>query len=202
MKSKQLLRCMGNIDDRLIEEVGQLRNRKKIKDRKEQESMARKLLAFAAVAALIICSGTVGALAFSREIEVPVPCETVTFEDIGLTLILPDYWEGKYAVEKTETGEYMVYCPQIRGEFESELGTDGGGMLFYILCWEDQFTEEEAKKGGEWSFAKYSYIMTTKDGTYLLYYASDVQFTEKTEDMYRQLEAGIDDIRFVADSAI
>ena len=44
--------------------------------------------------------------------------------------------------------------------------------------------------------------MTTKDGTYLLYYASDVQFTQETMEEYRQMESEISDIRFVVDNAL
>ena len=43
--------------------------------------------------------------------------------------------------------------------------------------------------------------MTTKDGTYLLYYASDVQFTSETEQEYRQMEKEINQIRFVVYNA-
>lgn len=70
-------------------------------------------------------------------------------------------------------------------------------MLFYVLRWDEQLTKEQVDNGGEWSFAKCEYIMTTKDGTYLLYYASDVQFTPETEATYRQMESEIKDIRFV-----
>lgn len=44
--------------------------------------------------------------------------------------------------------------------------------------------------------------MTTKDGTYLLYYASDVQCTPETMEEYRQMESEIGDIRFVVDNAL
>ena len=48
----------------------------------------------------------------------------------------------------------------------------------------------------------YQYIMTTKDGTYLLYYASDVQCAPETMEEYRQMESEIGDIRFVVDNAL
>ena len=60
----------------------------------------RRFLAAAAVLALMAASFTVGALAFSR--EVPVEQETIELPGIGLTLILPDSWKGRYEVEKDE----------------------------------------------------------------------------------------------------
>ena len=54
----------------------------------------------------MICSGAVGAIAFSSEtiVEVPAEQETIELEAIGLTLILPDSWEGKYGVEMDADG--------------------------------------------------------------------------------------------------
>lgn len=75
-------------------------------------------------------------------------------------------------------------------------------MLFYIKLWDEQLTKDQVDAGGEWSYAKYQYIMTTQNGTYLLYYASDVQFTPETEAEYRQMEGKISDIRFVVDNVL
>ena len=65
-----------------------------------------------------------------------------------------------------------------------------------------ELTKEQVDAGGEWDYARCRYIMTTKDGTYLLYYASDVQFTVETMAEYRQMEEEISDIRFVIDHAL
>lgn len=164
--------------------------------------MIRRLASIVAAVVLMIGSFTAGALAFAE--EVPAEQETVTIEEIGLTLILPDSWEGRYGFEKDETfGEYHVYHPGIR---EAMGGSNdalfSGGMLFYIKLWEEQLTKEQVDAGGEWDYARCRYIMTTKDGTYLLYYASDVQFTEETMAEYRQMEEEISDIRFVIDHAL
>lgn len=75
-------------------------------------------------------------------------------------------------------------------------------MLFYLKLWDEQLTKEQVDAGGDWDYARCRYIMTTKDGTYLLYYASDVQFTQETMDEYRQMESEISDIRFVVDNAL
>ena len=96
-----------------------------------------------------------------------------------------------------------AYNPAIReamgGDSETLLS---GGMLFYLKLWDEQLTKEQVDAGGEWDYAGCRYVMTTKDGTYLLYYASDVQFTQETMDEYRQMESEISDIRFVVDNAL
>ena len=143
------------------------------------------------------------------EVKVPVDQETVELKDIGITLILPDDWKGRYGVEQTgRSNHYCVYATDIRDAFSRQSLQEGGldnsgGMLFYILKWNQQLTEEEWRDPyGEWNYARNRYIMATKDGTYLLYYASDVQFTPETEEEYRQMEGEIDQIRFVVDGAL
>ena len=72
----------------------------------------RWFLAAAAVLALMAASFTVGALAFSR--EVPVEQETIELPGIGLTLILPDSWKGRYEVEKDERESWCrVYARSV-----------------------------------------------------------------------------------------
>ena len=77
-----------------------------------------------------------------------------------------------------------------------------GGRLFYLKLLDEQLTKEQVDAGGEWDYAGCRYVMTTKDGTYLLYYASDVQFTQETMDEYRQMESEISAIRVVVDNAL
>ena len=99
--------------------------------------------------------------------------------------------------------EYYIYNPDIReamgGNSETLLS---GGMLFYLKLWDEQLTKEQVDAGGEWSYAKCEYVMTTQNGTYLLYYASDVQFTPETMDEYRQMESEISNIQFVVGNVI
>lgn len=132
-------------------------------------------------------------------VEVPGEQETIELKEIGLTLILPDSWKGKYALEyDADFKEYYVYNPAIRKAMGGNSETlSSGGMLFYVKVWEEQLTKEQVEAGGEWSFAKCEYITTTQNGTYLLYYASDEQFTPETMDEYRQMESEISDIQFV-----
>lgn len=170
----------------------------------KKSKRGRNLIAFATVIALMACSFCVGALAKEDEVDVPTDQEAVKIEEIGLTLILPDSWKGKYSFERDDNSkEYYVYNPAIReamgGNSEALLS---GGTLFYIKLWDEQLTKDQVDAGGEWSYALCQYIMTTQVGTYLLYYASDVQFTPETETEYRQMENEIGDIRFVVDNAL
>ena len=196
MNQRQLSERIGNMDDRLVQQAEQI----PAYGRRQRRKRIRSVIAIAAIVGLMACSFSIGTLAFAKEIvvEIPVGQESIEMEELGLTLLLPDTWEGKYALERSENGrEYQVYHPMIR-----EAAGGSGGMLFYIMRWDDQLTKDQVEAGGAWDFARCEYIMTTKDGTYLLYYASDVQFTQETEEEYRQMEAQIDEIRFVIDDAI
>lgn len=202
MNEKQFSDRIGNVNDKLVQQAEQTPNY----GREHRKRGIRQLVAIAATIALMVCSFTVGALAFAKEtiVEVPVEQETITIEEIGLTLILPDRWKGKYAFEQdNDFKEYHVYNPAIReamgGDSETLLS---GGMLFYLKLWDEQLTKEQVDAGGEWDYAGCRYVMTTKNGTYLLYYASDLQFTQETMDEYRQMESEISDIRFVVDNAL
>ncbi len=202
MKKEQLSERIGNMDDRLVQQAEHIPNYA----RQHRQKRFKRFTAIAAVIALMICSFTVGAVAFAKEtvVEVPVEQETIEIKEIGLTLILPDTWKGKYALEhEDEFKEYYIYNHAIReavgGDSEKLLS---GGMLFYVKLWDEQLTKEQVDAGGEWSFAKCEYIMTTQKGTYLLYYASDVQYTPETMDEYRQMESEISDIQFAVGNVI
>ena len=186
MNPKKLSDCIENSDNRLVQQAQQIPNYAQ----QHRKKRLRSWTAVAACIALMVCSFCVGAFAFAREtvVEVPIEQETLTIEELGLTLILPDSWKGQYALMQDELGkEYLIYNPTIR---KALVGNDEnliGGMLFYIR---------------RWDYALCQYIMTTKDGTYLLYYASDVQCTPETMEEYRQMESEIGDIRFVVDNAL
>ena len=145
MNEKQLSDRIGNIDDRLIQQAGQIPNYAQ----RHRKNGWRRIVSMAAVVALMVCSGAVGALAFSKEtiVEIPVEQETIKIEEIGLTLILPDSWKGKYALEQNDDFmEYHVYNPAIReavgGDSETLLS---GGMLFYMKLWDEQLTKEQER---------------------------------------------------------
>ena len=198
MRKEEFFEVLGKIDGKYIKEA-------KNNPKKSRNNLFKNLGAIAATIILMVCSFSVGALVFAREVivEIPKEQETITMEKIGLTMILPDSWNDKYAFEENEYGEYIVYNPNIREEFNRENNdVNSGGMLFYIKKWDEQLTEKQTRDiNGEWNYARNRYIMTTKDGTYLLYYASDVQYTNETMDEYRTMESEISKIRFVVDNA-
>ena len=202
MNEKQFSDRIGSIDDSLVRQSMHTPNYA----RRRRRGIWRRAVAMAAVVVFMVCSGVVGALAFGKEtiVEVPIQQEIIEIREIGLTLILPDAWAGKYAFEENEAfKEYVVYNPAIREAMGGDSETPAsGGMLFYLKLWDEQLTKEQIDAGGEWAYAKCRYIVTTKDGTYLLYYASDEQFTQETMEEYRQMESEICDIRFVADRAL
>ena len=154
-----------------------------------------RLLAAAAVLALMAASMTVGALAFGKEtvVEVPVERETIVMEDIGLTLVLPDEWKDRYVVEYFDDDTCNVYVRSIYDTDVMEL--DGelvhGGLLFYLYQLDGVLTPQEAEDiipmPGQ-------FVLATADATYMLCYASDVQYdptdpveTEEYASMYRQI---------------
>lgn len=193
MNKRQFADRIGNIEDQLVEEA---------RYRPRRRGGLRRFLSVALVAALMAVSFTVGAMAFSR--EVPVEQETVELSGTDVTLILPDRWKGQYALENNGGGTYLCYSNPIREKNHYEWGDLG--VLFYITLWPEQLTEEQVTNGdGEWNYTACRYIMTTKEGTYLLYYASDVQWDPEDpeqESLYRKMEAEIGEIRFVVDNIL
>ena len=193
MNERQFADRIGNIDDRLVEEARYRRYRR--------GGGLRRFLTAAVVAALMAASFTVGALAFSR--EVPVEQETVELSGTDLTLIMPDQWKDRYTLEKNGESTYSCYSNLIREKGQQE-GNDLG-MLFYITLWPEQLTEEQVNNGGEWNYAACRYIMTTKEGTYLLYNASDVQWDPsdpEQEEEYLRMSGEVSQIRFVVDNVL
>lgn len=197
MNSRQLAERIGNIDERLLKQSLEMPNRKRLLKRNN----IKKIVALAAVICAMVCSGAVGALAFSEEtvVKVPVKMETLELEEIGLTLILPDSWEGRYAVERDKSGAYNVYNPVMRENFGVE---DSGGILFYILRIDEVLTADQVGPDSEYYFAANRYLFATDDSTYLLYYASDVQFTQYDYEEYDEMSSQIKDIKIVVNDIL
>ncbi|MBO7668806.1 MAG: hypothetical protein J6T26_10125, partial [Firmicutes bacterium] len=133
MNGRQLADRIGNIDDRLIQQAQETgkHGKARLSDR------ARRWAAAAAVVALMGASFSLGALAFAKEtvvevevpveVKVPVDQETVELKDIGITLILPDDWNGRYGVEQTgRSNHYCVYATDIRDAFSRQSLQEGG----------------------------------------------------------------------------
>lgn len=100
-----------------------------------------------------------------------------------------------------ELGDCVSGGPGMDAELEGRRTAEpeSGGMLCYVWLWRDcWWTADEVAEGdGEWNFAGNRYIMTTEEGTYFLYYASDVQFPPEKEAEYRRMEQGISQLRFL-----
>lgn len=189
MNERQFADRIGNIDDRLVEEARYLRYRR--------GGGLRRFLAVAVAAALMAASFTVGALAFSR--EVPVEQETIELPGIGLTLILPDSWKGRYEVEKDEGESWCrVYVRSVL-----EKNPEWGGALFYVdRSYDRPMTPEELD---EISPIACRYLFSTAGGTYSMNYASDVQWNledPEQEREYRQMQEEISQIRFLVDGIL
>lgn len=194
MNKEQFSEHIGNIDDRLVKQAEQIPNYAAMRRKKG----FRQLLGIAAALVLMVSGFGVGAIAFAREtiVEVPVEQETLELEGINLTLILSDSWKGQYSVEKR--GEnFDVYIPEIR---EKTAGYEG--ILFTIVCYEESMTEEQFIENGL-DFTAYRYILTTSNKTYILHYASDVQWDpadKEQEAVYLKMMSEIKDIRFSVDN--
>ena len=160
--------------------------------RKGGPYMLRKIAALAAVIVLMVCSGTVGAIAFSNEtiVEVPVKQETIELEAIGLTLILPDSWEGRYSVEMDADGEGC--CVYALFPHESVNGWGSKGYLFWVgQSYNEPLTPQQLQ---DRSPVPCIYLFATSEGTYDLKLASDVAYdpndpeiTELYTTMYQQI---------------
>lgn len=203
MKTEQLSRRIGNIDERLIWEAEEIPNYRKC----QRRAKIRRACSYAAMIFVVITCVTLGAMVFANDetAKIFADQEIVTLEHIGVTLILPESWKGRYAVEEVTYGKYEVYSTEVRKAYADAYGSDAaGGLLFYILRYDEQLTAEEVSDpsgDGPWNFAAHRYIMTTSEGTYLLYYASDVEFVPGTEseEIYYEMEREAHDIRFVID---
>lgn len=200
MNKKQLSEHIGNIDDRLVEQAEKIPNYRHL----HRRQMIRRFITAAAAFVLMACSFSAGAFAFAREtvVEVPVEQEMIKLEEINLTLILPDDWKGKYSVEANDQN-YIVYHPQIREDFGTEIAFNGG-ILFYIVCYEEAMTPEQFVEKG-YDFVPYRYLFSTSDKTYILCYPSDVQWNPENPEQeaeYLEMETEIEDIKFVVDNIL
>ncbi len=216
MNKEQFAVRIGNVEEDLVQRAGETPD---YAARRRRRGL-RRLASLAAVIALMAASFTTGALAFSREtvVEVPAEQETLELSELGLTLILPDSWKGRYELVEWE-GQYVVVCPEVReaalAKARAEWAGDGmewpeeldqnpfsGGMLFYIFGIPEALTAEQLEDSDWGAFANFTetrYLLATPERTYLLCHASDVQFTEETRALYEELEGSVRDIRVVLD---
>lgn len=192
MNSRQFSQRIGNIEDRLVQQSCQTPNY----GRQRRGRLFRRLISLAAVIALMAGSFTMGAMASDTKKQ-----ETVVLEGIGLTLILPDSWKGNYGVEMDQdAASCAIYVKSIHdgdGEWA------GGGYLFWVCKdYDEPMTPEEVEAI---SPVPCRYLFSTMEGTYILAYASDVQYDPNDptqEQAYLTMQRQISDIRFLVDNLL
>lgn len=122
--------------------------------------------------------------------------KNLEFEDISLTMIVPESWRGEYAINHSDN-VYYIYNPTLRESFDSK--NLSGGNLFYIVCYDEPLTEEEFMMQGL-DYTGYRYLKATDAHTYILYYVSDIQYDitkEEYVEKFQKMESQIKDIQFI-----
>ena len=154
----------------------------------------------------MVCSGAVGALAFGGEREVPARQETVELAEIGLTLLLPESWAGRYTVEE---GTFAPYGSPMWSFFAKRVHDDGTpeegggapvpqGLLFTVFQCADVSLSEEFQQGSLAGIGRYLFAM--ENATFALLCATDVQFDPEDPEQQAEwtaLAQGIGEVRFV-----
>lgn len=206
MNKKQLSEYIGNIDDRLIQQAEQIPNYAA----QHRHKRIRQFMAAAAVLVLMFTSFSVGALAFAREVivEVPVEPEKVKLEEIGITLILPDSWKDKYEVIEdifTPNNSTMwEFC--VKSIYDSWTSEDKPadelyrGTLFSVFQYADySMSASEFAYDGEIA-GKANYLFATENATYVILYASDLQYDPENSvqmEEYNSMKQSIQELQFV-----
>ena len=197
MNKEQLSQRIGNMDDRLVAQAEHVPNY----GRQRRSGLRRKIAGIAAVIVLMACSGAVGALAFSRETvtEVPAQQETVELAGIGVTVLLPDSWVGKYEVVQDSFLPYNSAMWEFCAKSVYEDGTFYRGSLFTVFQYADySMSAEEFAQGGLAGIGQY--LFATEDATYAVMYAGDVQYDPDNaaqQETWYALSQTVKEVRFV-----
>lgn len=197
MNKEQLSQRIGNMDDRLVAQAEHVPNY----GRQRRSGLRRKIAGIAAVIVLMACSGAVGALAFSRETvtEVPSQQETVELAGIGVTVLLPDSWVGKYEVVQDSFLPYNSAMWEFCAKSVYEDGTFYRGSLFTVFQYADySMSAEEFAQSGLAGIGQY--LFATEDATYAVMYAGDVQYDPDNaaqQETWYALSQTVQEVRFV-----
>ena len=206
MNKKQFSEHIGNIDDRLVQQAEIIPNYVA----QHRQKRIRQLLATAAALVLMFSSFSVGAIAFAR--EVPVEQENVVLEEIGLTLILPDSWKGKYEVIEDvfvpNNSTMWEFCVKSVYDAQTPTGESGQvlyrGTLFYIFQYTNySMSAEEFEQSGIAGIGRY--LFATENATYVILYTTDLQFDPENSvqlDEWNAMEQTEKEIRFVVDNIL
>lgn len=184
MNRKQFSEHIGNMDDRLVEQAATLPNYAA----QYRKKRIQQIMAAAAVLVLMLCSFSVGALAFAREIivEVPVEAEKVELKEIGITLLFPYSWKGKYeVVESTAENGSKLWEFCVKSIYDAKTPVDESGedvyhgTLFSVFQYADHSVsaDEFAYDAGIAGFS--SYLCSTGKATYAIRYAEERSLTRK-----------------------
>lgn len=197
MNKEQLSQRIGSMDDRLVAQAEHVPNY----GRQRRSGLRRKIAGIAAVIVLMACSGAVGALAFSRETvtEVPAQQETVELAGIGVTVLLPDGWVGKYEVVQDSFLPYNSAMWEFCAKSVYEDGTFYRGSLFTVFQYADySMSAEEFAQSGLAGIGQY--LFATEDATYAVMYAGDVQYDPDNaaqQETWYALSQTVQEVRFV-----
>ena len=197
MNKEQLSQRIGNMDDRLVAQAEHMPNY----GRQRRSGLRRKIAGIAAVIVLMACSSAVGALAFSRETvtEVPAQQETVELAGIGVTVLLPDSWVGKYEVVQDSFLPYNSAMWEFCAKSVYEDGTFYRGSLFTVFQYADySMSAEEFAQSGLAGIGQY--LFATEDATYAVMYAGDVQYDPDNaaqQETWYALSQTVQEVRFV-----
>ena len=206
MNKKQLSEHIGNIDDRLVQQAEIIPNYVA----QHRQKRIRQLLATVAALVLMFFGFSIGAIAFAR--EVPVEQENVVLDEIGLTLILPDSWKGKYEVIEDvfvpNNSTMWEFC--VKSVYDAQTPTDesGGvlyrGTLFYIFQYTNySMSAEEFEQSGIAGIGRY--LFATENATYVIMYTTDLQFDPENSVQMNEFNAMVQsekEIRFVVDNIL
>ena len=206
MNKKQFSEHIGNIDDRLVQQAEIIPNYAA----QRRQKRIRQLLATAAALVLMFSGFSVGAIVFAR--EVPVEQENVVLEEIGLTLILPDSWKGKYEVIEDvfvpNNSIMWEFC--VKSVYDAQTPADESGRvlyrgtLFYIFQYADySMSAEEFEQSGIAGIGRY--LFATENATYVILYTTDLQFDPENSvqmDEFNAMEQSEKEIRFVVDNIL
>ena len=144
------------------------------------------------------------------EAEVSTEQERVVLEEIGVTLILPDSWKGKYEVIEGICEPYnstmWEFC--VKSIYDAQTPIDESeqvvyrGTLFAIFQYADYFmSEEEFEQSGIAGIGRY--LFATENATYAVMHTTDMQYdwnnTGQKEE-WNAMEQSIQDIQFVIEA--
>ena len=144
------------------------------------------------------------------EAEVPAEQESIVLEEIGVTLILPDSWKGKYEVIEGVFEPYnstmWEFC--VKSIYDAQTPADESGevlyrgTLFTIFQYTDYYmSKEEFEQSGIAGIGRY--LFATENATYAVMYTTDVQYdwnNAEQKEEWNAMEQSIKDIQFVVES--